>query len=159
MLMKDIADLYVTAVGKVEFYWNFYTVTLLAMIGWMVSTKNPLAPRLKVLITVGFLFFALMNLLGLYGSYGFTEAIRKDLLSVAELKPEILSNSRKALSENSFEFQRHLAILIHVIVDGFVVWVIWRAQLGNKKPGIQQPINSSGLAPEQPAEEPDKTIV
>ena len=47
METKEIADLFVTATGKIEFYWNFYTVTLLALIGWLVSTNKALVLRLN----------------------------------------------------------------------------------------------------------------
>ena len=85
---KDIADLFIAATGKVEFYWNFYTVTLLALIGWLVTTKKILRPGLKSLITVGYLVFVLMNILGLWGSYTFAEALRQDLLIAAKAAPE-----------------------------------------------------------------------
>ena len=66
MEVRDIANLFIDAVSKVEFYWQFYTVTLLALIGWLVSTKRVLAFRLKLLITVGYLVFAAMNIVGLW---------------------------------------------------------------------------------------------
>lgn len=38
METKDVADLFITATDKIEFYWNFYVVMLLALTGWLVST-------------------------------------------------------------------------------------------------------------------------
>ena len=37
MDLKDIADLFLGVLGKIEFYWNFYTVTLVAFIGWFMT--------------------------------------------------------------------------------------------------------------------------
>ena len=71
---KDIADLLVAAIGKVEFYWNFYTVTVLALIGWLASNDTTLTLTLKLLITVGYAVFVLMNIIGIQGSYLFAEA-------------------------------------------------------------------------------------
>lgn len=36
----DTANLFVTATGKVESYWNVCPVTLLALIGWLISTEK-----------------------------------------------------------------------------------------------------------------------
>ena len=129
MELKEIADLFITAVGKVEFYWNFYTVTLLALIGWLISTKMVLGFRLKLLITVGYLFFVLMNLIGLWGSYSFAEALRLDLLEAAKNIPcklNKVANAQKLLSQQrSFDFQMTLAIIIHFILAILILSVVW----------------------------------
>lgn len=79
---KDVADLFINATEKIGFYWNFYVVMLTALIGWLVSTKTALSTSLKSLITVGYLVFVAMNIVGLYGSYTFAEALRNDLLTM-----------------------------------------------------------------------------
>jgi hypothetical protein len=122
---KDIADLFIAATGKIEFYWNFYTVTLLALIGWLVSTKKVLRAELKSLITIGYLVFVLMNILGLWGSYTFAEALRQDLLIAAEAAPDTLRNAQAVLAKGSFSGQRILALVIHAVLGVFVLSVIW----------------------------------
>ena len=130
METKDIAGLFIEATSKIEFYWNFYTVMLLALIGWLVSTKKALRAGLKSLITVGYLVFALMNVLGLWGSYTFAEALRQDLLIAANAVPDDLKNARAVLSEWSFDGQKTLALIIHAILGVFVLSVIWFGRFG-----------------------------
>lgn len=132
MEVKEIADLFITATGKVEFYWNFYTVTLIALIGWLVSTKKVLAPYLKLLITTGYLIFVLMNLIGLWGSYTFAEALRLDLLSAAKTMPDKLKNTQAVLLQRSFESQKIFAIFIHAVLGALVLSVIWFGRLGKQ---------------------------
>jgi len=57
MDVKDTVDLFVTAINKVEFYWNFYVVMLIALIGRLMSTRRPLTLLLKSLITMGYVLF------------------------------------------------------------------------------------------------------
>ena len=57
LFLKDVAQLFITATARVEFYWNFYVVMLLALIGWMFSTKKPITAHLKLLITAGYIVF------------------------------------------------------------------------------------------------------
>ncbi|PKG98577.1 hypothetical protein [Paraglaciecola sp. MB-3u-78] len=130
METKDIADLFIAATGKIEFYWNFYTVTLLVLIGWLISTKKILRPGLKCLITVGYLVFALMNILGLWGSYTFAEALRQDLLIAAQSAPDTLKNAQTILSKSSFSKQKVSVLIIHGVLGVFVLSVIWFGRLG-----------------------------
>lgn len=127
MSAKDIADLFLEGTGKIEFYWNFYTVTLLALFGWFVTSSPSMNVRLKCLLTVAYLGFAAMNLLGLWGSYAFTEAIRHDLLSMPI--PE-MPHTRAALLAKSYESQRNWGLAVHLLVDAFVLLVIWRCKSG-----------------------------
>ena len=133
METKDIADLFIEATSKIEFYWNFYTVTLLALIGWLVSTKKVLRPRLKWLITIGYIVFVLMNVLGLWGAYTFAEALRQDLLVSASATQGTLMHAQAVLSKMSYANQRILALVIHAILGFFVLSVIWLGHFGQSE--------------------------
>ena len=108
--IKDIADLFVTATGRIEWYWNFYVVMVIALVGWLVSKDNPLTHQLKVTITIGYVVFVLMNLYGLWGSYTFTEALRMDLLAAANDQNQ-LQHARAVLTQHSFGHGPWVAVL------------------------------------------------
>lgn len=131
MNAKDIADLFITATGKVEFYWNFYTGTVLVLMGWLISTDVPLTDPIRALVTVGYLVFVMMNLMGLWGSYTFAEALRQDLLQAPGLDATALARTRAVLAARSFESQKRLAIFIHAVMAAFVLSVVWLAPLGS----------------------------
>jgi len=120
---KDLADLFITSTEKIEFYWNFYVVMLIALIGWLISTKRQLTLPLKLIISAGYLVFVFMNIQGLYGSYTFADAIRMDLLSLDELKN--VTNTRQLLAEHSFLEKRNSIFWIHSILGLAVLLVIW----------------------------------
>ena len=132
MELKDVAQLFITATARVEFYWNFYVVMLLALIGWMFSTKKTITTHLKLLITAGYIIFVCMNLIGLWGSYTFAEALRNDLLAIANLKPSELRNTRTVLLEHSFLAQRSIALVIHAVFGAVVLLVVWFGRLGDE---------------------------
>lgn len=125
MTTKDIADLFVAAVGKIEFYWNFYTVTVLALIGWLASSDATLTLPLKLLITVGYAVFVLMNIIGLQGSYLFAEALQKDLLDAIQADPDMLNSTQAALSKKSFKGQRKSVPVIHAVLGVVILCSIW----------------------------------
>jgi hypothetical protein len=87
MTIKDVADLLFAARERIDFYWNFYVVVVIAVIGWFVSLKKTLTRPMKLLVSVVYLIAAATNLLGLYSSYTLAEALRADLVRMAAMTP------------------------------------------------------------------------
>jgi hypothetical protein len=100
MSIKDVADLLFAARERIDFYWNFHVVVVIAVIGWLVSFKRTLTLSMKVLVSVAYLVAAVMNFVGLYGSYTFAEALRTDLLRMAATTP--LSDTTLYLNGTTF---------------------------------------------------------
>ena len=121
---KEVADLFLQAVGKIEFYWNFYSGTVLVLIGWLIASRKQLTSRLKVFVTVGFMAFAVMNILGLSGSYEFADALRRDLI---EFPDHNVPETHALLSDRDFIRQRSFGLKIHAVVDLFAIFTIWIA--------------------------------
>lgn len=125
MKVKEVADLFSTATNKLDFYWNFYVVFLVALIGWFVAQSNEDAMSwlIKLAITIGYLAFSLVNALSLYGSYTFAEALRRDLVAMpgtGELK-----HTLEVMQAFSYIPRRRLALFIHLVVDLAILAVIW----------------------------------
>jgi hypothetical protein len=123
---KDVADLLFAARERIDFYWNFYVVVVIAVIGWLLSLKKPLTLSMKVLVSVAFLVAAAMNLLALYSSYTFAEALRTDLLRMAATTP--LTDTRLILEQHSYLTQRLVAFWIHLPVGATILLVVWFAR-------------------------------
>jgi hypothetical protein len=119
--IKEVADLLFAARERIDFYWNFYVVVVIAVIGWLVSVNKTLTRSMKVLVSVAYLIAAIANLLGLYGSYTFAEALRTDLLRMAATSP--LTDTRLILEQYSYLAQRQAAILL----------VIWFARFSESE--------------------------
>lgn len=65
MTLRDAVDLLLAARGRIDFYWNFYAVVVIAVIGWLVSLRKTLTTAMKVLVSIAYVIAAAMNLLGL----------------------------------------------------------------------------------------------
>jgi hypothetical protein len=127
MTIKDVADLLFAARERIDFYWNFHVVVVIAVIGWLVSFKRTLTLSMKLLVSVAYLIAAVMNFVGLYGSYTFAEALRTDLLRMAATTP--LSDTTLYLEQHSYLSQRLSAFLIHLAVGATILGVVWFARL------------------------------
>lgn len=126
MTIKDVADLLFAARGRIDFYWNFQVVVIIAVIGWLVSLKRTLTLPMKVLVSVAYLIAAAMNLLGLYSSYTFAEALRTDLLRMASATP--LTETRSLLEQHSYLTQRMVAFWVHLAVGATILCTVWFAR-------------------------------
>lgn len=93
---------------------------------WLVSLKKTLTLAMKVLVSVAYLIAAAMNLLGLYSSYTFAEALRTDLLRMAATTP--LTDTRLILERYSYLPHRLAAFWIHLAVGATILLVIWLAR-------------------------------
>lgn len=127
MTLREAVDLLLAARGRIDFYWNFYVVVVIAVIGWLVSLRRPLTTPMKVLVSTAYTIAASMNLLGLYSSYTFAEALRADLLRMAAMAP--LTDTRLLLERHSYLSQRLAAVWIHLAVGATVLSVVWFARL------------------------------
>jgi putative effector of murein hydrolase len=132
MTVNDIADLLFAARGRIDFYWNFYVVVVIAVIGWLVSLKRTLTTSNKVLVSAVYLIAAATNLMGLYSSYAIAEALRTDLLRVAATTP--LTDTRNLLQQHSYLSHRMAALWIHLAIGTAILFAIWFARPSEPEP-------------------------
>ena len=124
MTIKDAIDLLFASRERIDFYWNFYVVVVVAVVGWIVTRKDPLSPPAKVLVTVAYVVAAATNLAGLYAAYTVAEALRTDILRMTVDSP--LGATRAILAEHSYLSQRIGAFVVHAVVGVTILVVIWR---------------------------------
>ena len=125
MSIKDAVDLLFAARERIDFYWNFYVVVVIAVVGWILTRKDGLTPSAKILVTVAYVVAAVTNLAGLYAAYSFAEALRTDLLRMTVGSP--LADTRLILQQHSYLPQRVTAFLVHIAVGVTILLVVWRS--------------------------------
>ena len=125
MSIKDAIDLLFAARERIDFYWNFYVVVVVAVVGWIVTRKEALPRPAKVLVTVAYVVAATTNLAGLHASYRIAEALRTDVLRMTVGSP--LADTRAILAGHSYLSQRNAAILVHGVVGATILLVVWRS--------------------------------
>lgn len=125
MSLKDAVDLLFAARERIDFYWNFYVVVVVAVVGWIVTRKERLSTSGKVLVSIAYVVAAVTNLAGLYASYTLAEALRTDILRLTLASP--LTDTRVVLAQHSYLSQRTGAFLVHAVVGATILLVVWRA--------------------------------
>lgn len=132
MRFAEIADLFVTVLDKTSFFWNFYVVGIIAIVGWLFSLSQRLDVRLKIVVSVGFLFFIGMNLLALTSTYQFLSAIAEEMkaaIGEAKLREDGL---KMLIKDLSFDSRVWFAWGIHAVMDTAILYCIWSDGLWRK---------------------------
>lgn len=125
MSIKDAIDLLFAARERIDFYWNFYVVVVVAVVGWIVTRKEILSRPGKILVSVAYVVAAVTNLAGLYASYTLAESLRNDILRMTVGSP--LTDTRILLAQHSYLSQRMIAFVVHAAVGATILIVVWRA--------------------------------
>lgn len=155
MSVNDLADLLIAARGRVDFYWNFYAVMVIAIIGWLMSPKRHLTVPMKVAVTVVYIVAGAMNLLGLLSSYALAEALRTDLLRAAVGTP--LEDTRTLLAHHSYPLHRAAAFSIHVVIGAAILFAIWSARPSDGETAAPVPTGRPEQAPPPAKAPPQET--
>ena len=127
MTLKDVADLMFAARGRIDFYWNFYVIVVIAVIGWMITVKKTLTVPIKLLVSVAFVIAAATNLVGLYSAYTIAEALRTDLLRLGAASP--LTDTRLVLEQHSYATHRAVALGVHAVIGVAILLTVWYGRL------------------------------
>jgi hypothetical protein len=145
MTVNDVAELLFAARERIDFYWNFHAVVVIAVLGWLVSLERTLGTSRKALVSVVYLIAVAMNLAGLHSAYTLAEALRTDLLRVAADSP--LTDTRLLLEQHSYLAHRLAAYWIHLAVGASVLGVVWFARLpGSTSASAERPDRRLGEA-------------
>lgn len=137
MNKKELTDLVLKAKDNVYFFWNFYVAGILAVMAWLGSLdKNP-SWQLKLIISIAYLSFMVMNLSGLLGSFALLRAsIREYLAAVEKPGHEINEIDRVFYKEHSMfrtirlfnrEIHRYKFVVfgLHILIDTIVLIALW----------------------------------
>lgn len=135
MTITDVADLLFSARERIDFYWNFYVVIVIAVIGWLVTFKRTLTLPMKLLVSIAYLVAAIMNVLALYSAYSFAEALRADLLRM--LATTTLADTQIILAQHSYLPQRVAALWVHLAVGAAILLVVWFARFAEPEPAAK----------------------
>lgn len=68
---------------KSSFYWNFYVVANIAILGWILSNGHKILSKARIVGILGYLLFTGMNYIALYGNYALYDIVVADIRSVS----------------------------------------------------------------------------
>jgi hypothetical protein len=125
LTIKDLLELIEKIESRINSYWNFYTIIVLATVGWLMSSKKPFSFYQTIALTVAITIFFAAN-------FG---VMRMATKRVVALENELQVRTKTAqfegdaikteLSKPSMALRLKLSYILHIVVDLAVVFAIW----------------------------------
>jgi hypothetical protein len=123
--VKCIIDIIEKIEGRINTYWNFYFILIIAIIGWLMSSKTPFTTYQAIVLTIALCMFFTAN-------YFIVRAATKRVVAFEDelnfLSKNIAINSSILKSNllNASIRGRLLATgVLHIIINVAVLFAIW----------------------------------
>jgi hypothetical protein len=123
--IKDIIEVADKLESRVSSYWNFYTVAVVAIIGWLVSSKKDfsLSYSQALVATIVCIGFFIANFYGIRAATKRVIAVESELNALAKKTEFESALLKKELSYSSSTLLP--SWILHIFVDIIVLFVIW----------------------------------
>lgn len=107
-------------------YWNFYTVVIVAVCGWVISQKmEQLDHQTALILMIGNGFFYFMNLSIIHATTSRIVAFERELIHRATQSTEITLSLQQHLSKPFLLYRVGFTVGTHLIMDAAVLSFIY----------------------------------
>lgn len=123
--VKNILDVLESTESRINSYWNFYVVVVVATIGWLMSSQTPFTSEQGVVLTVSICLFFAANFAVLRAATKRAVAYEAELKCVAaqrEFQSDILLHE---LASGALKYRLPFSYLLHAMIDVAVLYAIW----------------------------------
>ncbi|MFN7214740.1 hypothetical protein [Microcystis sp.] len=121
--IKDIIEVADKLESRVSSYWNFYTVAVVAIIGWLVSSQISLSYSQALVVTIVCIVFFIANFHAMRAATKRVIAVESELNTLAKKTEFESALLKKELSYSSSTLLP--SWVLHIFVDIIVLFVIW----------------------------------
>jgi len=122
--LKDLLDLHEKLETRINAYWTYWSIAILAIGGWLFTSGKSLTETQAIGVAIGAAVFFLANLGVLWPATKLAIGVRDEI----RLKSKTLEfNSTKlaaAFAEETLAFRLQLTLVLHLVIDGVVLWAL-----------------------------------
>ncbi|GCL49165.1 MAG: hypothetical protein ACK552_11340 [Microcystis sp.] len=123
--IKDLIEVTDKLESRVSSYWNFYTVVVVAIIGWLVSSQISLSYSQALVVTIVCIVFFIANFHAMRAATKRVIAVESELNTLAKKTEFESALLKKELSHSSSTLQLISSSVLQVSVDIIVLIAIW----------------------------------
>lgn len=110
---------------RINAYWNFYTIVVIATVGWLLSSKVPFSGPQSVALTIAVALFFVVNFSVMRAATRRVVAFELELNAISE-NAEFASDAlTEELTSTSIPRRLVISHLLHIVVDVAVIYAIW----------------------------------
>ena len=124
MELKDLLDLLERLEGRVNAYWNFYSVAVFAVAGWLVAKEKFLSARSAILIALGLSAFFFANLGVIHSAERRIAAVEQEI-SVVSQRSELSPAFSAHLQMLSIPNRGIYTVVLHLTIDAALLALLY----------------------------------
>jgi len=123
--IKDLIEVTDKLESRVSSNWNFYTVVVVAIIGWLVSSQISFSYSQVLVVTIVCISFFIANFYAMRAATKRVIAVESELNALAKKTEFESALLKKELSHSSSALQLISSSVLHISVDIIVLIAIW----------------------------------
>lgn len=124
MDLKELFDLHEKLEARINSYWTYWSVAVLALGGWVFSGKQAFPIEQAFAIALAMTVFFLCNLGVLFPTTRLVIGVRDEIRLVARDKPFTSELLRHALAVDGFRYRLQITVILHLVIDCVAIWAL-----------------------------------
>ncbi len=126
MKISELVEIIEKLEARNNSYWNFYTVVIIAVCGWVAtSNSGVISSNTALALMFGNGLFYFMNLSIIYGTTSRIIAFESELIKEAQESQNIGVDLRQNLSQPMLAHRLKFTVLTHLVMDVAVLAFIY----------------------------------
>ena len=118
MTLSDLFDLYEKMETRINQYWTYWSVSIIAVSGWMFTdSSDQLGGLSSVLICAALTVFFTANLMVLFKATEIAVLINEEISRKAKESDFLSDKFSEAISKSTIRYRVSLTIALHVAID------------------------------------------
>jgi len=122
--LKDLLDLHEKLETRINAYWTYWSVAILAMGGWLFASGKVLSPAQGTALAIGAAVFFLANLGVLWSATRLVTGVRDEIRLKSKAatfgSPKLVA----VFADDDMAFRLQFTVVLHLAIDAVVLWVL-----------------------------------
>lgn len=127
MDLKELLDLHEVIESRINAYWTYWSVAIIAVAGWLFGKETPLPLQYQWQIAVAIGVFFLANLIVLWNATTLVTGFRDEIRLKAGHTDFESPKLAQALEKDPLVCRLPLTLALHLVIDIIVLWAIFSA--------------------------------
>ena len=124
MELKDLLDLHEKLETRINAYWTYWSVAILAMGGWLFTSGRGLSHGQEIALAIGAAVFFLANLGVLWSATRLVTGVRDEIRMKSKAATFGSPRLAAAFAQDDMAFRLQLTLVLHLAIDAVVLWAI-----------------------------------
>jgi hypothetical protein len=124
MELKDLLDLHEKLESRINAYWTYWSIAILAIGGWLFTSGKTLTTGQAIGVAIGASVFFLANIGVLWPATKLAIGVRDEIRLKAKAATFGSAKLAAAFAEDTLVLRLQLTIGLHLVIDGVALWAL-----------------------------------